>query len=164
MNSSELFHLIVRWSHLLSGAAWLGGIIFWFMVLNPTTRAFSSFQQYIGHISDDFKRLVDTCIFVLLSTGAIMTFNRITPGDMGPNYLLVLGAKIVIVAIMILIVRAKRPTLIKNRKPKKEITQASRLNKIINILTGYNLLIILGAAIFLLSDVLHMIYTSTLQN
>ena len=164
MNSSELFHLIVRWSHLLSGAAWLGGIIFWFMVLNPTTRAFSSFEQYIGHISDDFKRLVDTCIFVLLSTGAIMTFNRITPGDMGANYLLVLGAKIVIVAIMILIVRAKRPTLIKNRNPKKEITQASKLNKIINMLTGYNLLIILGAAIFLLSDVLHMIYTSTLQN
>ena len=74
------------------------------MVLNPTTRAFSSFEQYLGHISDDFKRLVDTCIFVLLSTGAIMTFNRITPGDMGANYLLVLGAKIVIVAIMILIV------------------------------------------------------------
>ena len=164
MNSSELFHLIVRWSHLLSGAAWLGGIIFWFMVLNPTTRAFSSFEQYIGHISDDFKRLVDTCIFVLLSTGAIMTFNRITPGDMGANYLLVLGAKVVIVAIMILIVRSKRPTLIKNRNPKKEITQASKLNKIINMLTGYNLLIILGAAIFLLSDILHMIYTSTLQN
>ena len=134
------------------------------MVLNPTTRAFPSFDQYIGHISDDFKRLVDTCIFVLLSTGAIMTFNRITPGDMGANYLLVLGVKIVIVAIMILIVRAKRPILIKNRKPKKEIIQASKLNKIINILTGYNLLIILGAAIFLLSDVLHMIYTSTLQN
>lgn len=164
MNSSELFHLIVRWSHLLSGAAWLGGIIFWFMVLNPTTRAFPSFDQYIGHISDDFKRLVDTCIFVLLSTGAIMTFNRITPGDMGANYLLVLGVKIVIVAIMILIVRAKRPILIKNRKPKKEIIQASKLNKIINILTGYNLLIILGAATFLLSDLLHMIYTSTLQN
>ena len=164
MNSSELFHLIVRWSHLLSGAAWLGGIIFWFMVLNPTTRAFPSFDQYIGHISDDFKRLVDTCIFVLLSTGAIMTFNRITPGDMGANYLLVLGVKIVVVAIMILIVRAKRPMLIKNRKPKKEIIQASKLNKIINMLTGYNLLIILGAAIFLLSDVLHMIYTSTLQN
>ena len=87
-----------------------------------------------------------------------MTFNRITPGDMGANYLLVLGAKIVIVAFMILIVRAKRPTLIKNRNPKKEITQASKLNKIINMLTGYNLLIILGAAIFLLSDVLHMIY------
>ena len=52
-----------------------------------------------------------------------MTFNRITPGDMGANYLLVLGAKIVIVAIMILIVRAKRPTLIKNRKLKKEITR-----------------------------------------
>ena len=134
------------------------------MVLNPTTRAFSSFEQYLGHISDDFKRLVDTCIFVLLSTGAIMTFNRITPGDMGANYLLVLGAKVVIVAIMILIVRAKRPTLIKNRNPKKEITQASKLNKIINMLTGYNLLIILGAAIFWLSDVLHMIYTSTLQN
>ena len=93
-----------------------------------------------------------------------MTFNRITPGDMGANYLLVLGAKVVIVAIMILIVRSKRPTLIKNRNPKKEITQASKLNKIINMLTGYNLLIILGAAIFLLSDVLHMIYTSTLQN
>ena len=62
-----------------------------------------------------------------------MTFNRITPGDMGANYLLVLGVKIVIVAIMILIVRAKRPILIKNRKPKKEIIQASKLNKIINI-------------------------------
>ena len=134
------------------------------MVLNPTTRAFSSFEQYLGHISDDFKRLVDTCIFVLLSTGAIMTFNRITPGDIGANYLLILGAKITIVAIMILIVRSKRSTLIKTRGVKKEVTRTSKLNRIINALTGYNLLIILGAAVFLLSDILHMIYTSTLQN
>ena len=164
MDLSEFFHLVVRWSHLLSGAAWLGGIIFWFIILNPATRAFSGFDQYIGHISDDFKRLVDTCIFVLLSTGAIMTFNRITPGDIGANYLLILGAKITIVAIMILIVRSKRSTLIKTRGIKKQVTRTSKLNRIINALTGYNLLIILGAAVFLLSDILHMIYTSTLQN
>ena len=93
-----------------------------------------------------------------------MTFNRITPGDIGANYLLILGAKITIVAIMILIVRSKRSTLIKTRAVKKESTRTPKLNRIINSLTGYNLLIILGAAVFLLSDILHMIYTSTLQN
>ena len=163
MNLSDVFHLIVRWTHLLSGAAWLGGITFWFLVLNPTTRAFPSFGQYLGHISGDFKRLVDTCIFVLLSTGAIMTFNRITPGDMGADYLLVLGAKIAIVIAMLFIIRAKRPTFIKPRGEELKTSQVSKQRTLINFLTGYNLLLILGAATFLLSDILNMIYTSTLQ-
>ena len=163
MNLSDVFHLIVRWAHLLSGAAWLGGITFWFLVLNPTTRAFPSFGQYLGQISGDFKRLVDTCVFVLLSTGAIMTFNRITPGDIGSDYLLVLGAKIAIVIVMLFIIRAKRPAFMKSREAELEIPRASKKKFIINFLTGYNLLLILGAATFLLSDILNMIYTSALQ-
>ena len=92
-----------------------------------------------------------------------MTFNRITPGDMGADYLLVLGAKIAIVIAMLFIIRAKRPTFIKPRGEELKTPQVSKQRTLINFLTGYNLLLILGAATFLLSDILNMIYTSTLQ-
>ena len=164
LNSSDLLHTIIRWSHLISGAAWMGGIIFWLLVLNPTTKKFQTSNEYLNHITDDFKRLVDTCIFVLLATGAIITFNRITPGNMGANYLILLGIKITLIVIMIFIIKAKRPKKLNIHKSTLTKFHGSKLNGFINLLTGYNILIILGAMVFLVSDILHNIYITTLQN
>ena len=89
-----------------------------------------------------------------------MTFDRLTPGEVGANYVLVLGIKIIFVAIMFYIIRAKRQNnnLSSNRENGQEV---SKKVKLVRMLSGYNLLVVLGLLVFLLSDLLSFIYYST---
>ena len=89
-----------------------------------------------------------------------MTFDRLTPGEVGANYVLVLGIKIIFVAIMFYIIRAKRQSnnLLHSRHNKQMV---SKKVKLVRMLSGYNLLVVLGLLVFLLSDLLSFIYYST---
>ncbi|MFL2760324.1 MAG: CopD family protein [Dehalococcoidia bacterium] len=166
MDITDLFHLFVRWTHLVSAGAWVGGSIFWILVLNPSTRQFDS--DFTGRlqsqISSEFRGLVDTCIFVLLTTGAIMAFNRLTPGNIGYQYALILGLKIIFVAMMFYLIRAKRHPKAAYVKTNCDNTRKSRLRQFTKIATGYNLVLLLGLVVYLLSDLLNMIYMAAVSN
>ena len=166
MDITDLFHLFVRWTHLVSAGAWVGGSIFWILVLNPSTRQFNSdfISQLEGQISIEFRGLVDTCIFVLLTTGAIMTFNRLTPGNIGYQYALILGLKIVFVAAMFYLIRAKRQSKTPRIKTNSNNNPKGGLRQFTKIASNYNLVLILGLLVYLLSDLLNMIYMATVSN
>ena len=166
MYMTDLFHLFVRWTHLVSAGAWVGGSIFWILVLNPSTRQFDSdfIRRLQSQISTEFRGLVDTCIFVLLTTGAIMTFNRLTPGNIGYQYALILGLKIIFVAIMFYLIRAKRQSKTTRTKTNPDDTPKGRLTQFTKIATSYNLVLLLGLLVYLLSDLLNMIYMAAVSN
>ena len=162
---TDIFKIVVRWAHMVSAAAWVGGSLFWLLVLNPSIKNphddSSQGNKGLGErVAKEFRSLVDTCVFVLLATGVIMTFDRLTPGEVGANYVLVLGIKIIFVAIMFYIIRAKRQNnnLSSNRENGQEV---SKKVKLVRMLSGYNLLVVLGLLVFLLSDLLSFIYYST---
>ena len=166
MDITDLFHLFVRWTHLVSAGAWVGGSIFWILVLNPSTRQFDSdfIRRLQSQISTEFRGLVDTCIFVLLTTGAIMTFNRLTPGNIGYQYALILGLKIIFVAIMFYLIRAKRQSKTTRAKTNPDDTPKGSLTQFTKIATSYNLVLLLGLLVYLLSDLLNMIYMAAVSN
>ena len=111
MDLISWFHIAVRWAHFISASAWIGGGIFWLVVLRPAVKNDKSDDSRINkNVSSEFRSLVDTCLFVLLATGAVMTFDRLTPGTLGVSYLIVLGVKLSMVAVMFYMVRAKRQT------------------------------------------------------
>ena len=162
---TDVFKIVVRWAHMVSAAAWVGGSLFWLLVLKPSMKNphddSSQGNKGLGErVAKEFRSLVDTCVFVLLATGVIMTFDRLTPGEVGANYVLVLGIKIIFVAIMFYIIRAKRQNnnLSSNHDNGQEV---SKKVKMVRILSGYNLLVVLGLLVFLLSDLLSFIYYST---
>ena len=162
---TDVFKIVVRWAHMVSAAAWVGGSLFWLLVLKPSIKTphddSSQGNKGLGErVAKEFRSLVDTCVFVLLATGVIMTFDRLTPGEVGANYVLVLGIKIIFVAIMFYIIRAKRQNnnLSSNRENGQEV---SKKVKLVRMLSGYNLLVVLGLLVFLLSDLLSFIYYST---
>lgn len=163
MHITDLFHIFVRWLHLVSAAAWVGGSIFWILVLNPSTRQFNSefIGKLQGQISSEFRGLVDTCIFALLITGAIMTFQRLTPGNIGYQYVLILGLKIIFVAIMFYLIRARRQPKRIYTKTNYNSIPKTRLGKFTKIATIYNCVLILGLMVYLLSDLMNMIYIAT---
>ena len=84
MHTSDVFLLVVRWLHLISASLWVGGGLFYLLVLKPVIKRNTDFMKNVdSNIASEFKSLVDTAILVLLVTGIILTFNRLTPDIVG---------------------------------------------------------------------------------
>ena len=143
----------------------MGGSIFWVLVLNPSVKhsEISFIKKLHSRLSTEFRGLVDACIFVLLATGAIMAFNRLTPGDIGYNYALILGLKIVFVLGMFYIIRAKRHLNFISKSNLAGHHEKPRSKRLTTLLNGYNMVLVLGLLVYLLSDLLNLIYISTIS-
>ena len=153
MDLISWFHIAVRWAHFISASAWIGGGIFWLVVLRPAVKNDKSDDSRINkNVSSEFRSLVDTCLFVLLATGAVMTFDRLTPGTLGVSYLIVLAVKLSMVAVMFYMVRAKRQTAW-DYKSLRNIRKNPK-GSIFRVIAGYNLIIVLGLSVYLLSSLL----------
>ena len=165
MSLSEAFLLIVRWLHLVSAAAWVGGSIFYLVVLRPALRRRPEASRLTGTAAaTEFRALVDTCVYVLIATGVILTLHRLTPGVVGVPYVAVLGAKIALsIWMFVLAWSRRRRTSVMEAFREEEAPPATRIGKLLRAVSGYNTLIILGLIVFLLSDLLKTLYELALR-
>ena len=123
----------------------------------------SFIKKFHSQLSTEFRGLVDTCIFILLATGAIMTFNRLTPGNIGFLYALILGLKIVFIFGMFYMIRAKRHLNFISKSNLAEHHEKPQSKGLTRLLNGYNIVLILGLSVYLLSNLLNLIYISTIS-
>ena len=101
--------VIIRWGHAISAVAWVGGGLFYLLVLRPAIRRSQGLpQETSGAIRDEFRGLVTTAIAVLLLTGAILSVVRLTSGAATVPYAIVLGVKIALALYMFYVVRLVR--------------------------------------------------------
>ena len=165
MSVSDVFLLVVRWLHLVSAAAWVGGSIFYLVVLRPALRRSPEPPQWATATSSEFRALVDSCIFVLLVTGVILTVNRLTPNVVGVSYVSTLGIKIALSVWMFVLARGRRRrTALLNVDPHPEAsTGGSWLGRTSRAVSGYNAIVILGIIVFLLSDLLKVLFELALR-
>lgn len=163
MHTSDVFLLVVRWLHLISASLWIGGGLFYLLVLKPVIKRNTDFMKNVdSNIASEFKSLVDTAILVLLVTGIILTFNRLTPDIVGVEYVLVLSAKIVMSLFMFTTsLRRRKRTIVGNYNQGFPEAQ-NQLTNILRMISGYNALVILGIIVFLISDLLKIMYESAL--
>ena len=165
MSLSEAFLLIVRWLHLVSAAAWVGGSIFYLIVLRPALRRRPEASRLASTAAaTEFRALVDTCVYVLIATGVILTLHRLTPGVVGVPYVVVLGAKIALsIWMFVLAWSRRRRTSVMEAFREEEAPPATSIGKLLRAISGYNTLIILGLIVFLLSDLLKTLYELALR-
>lgn len=165
MAIGDLFLLVVRWVHLVSATVWVGGSIFYLLVLGPALRKSAESGREVNiAAADEFRPLVDTTIFVLLATGIILTFNRLTPGVIGVQYAAVLGLKIALSIWMFVLARdRRRRTALLETYRERPTTPTSRFQKALKAMSGYNIIIILGLVVFLLADALGILYEAALN-
>ena len=164
MSASDAFLLVVRWLHLVAAAAWVGGSLFYLLVLRPSLRrAPDSSGILSAAAATEFRAVVDTAIFVLLATGIVLTFNRLSPGVAGVPYVATLGVKIGLSVLMFALAlgRRKRSPMMDAYAPHSEAP--GRLAKTLRVVSGYNALVILGIVIFLVSDLLKVLYELALD-
>ena len=165
MSVSDVFLLIVRWLHLTSAAAWVGGSLVYVLVLRPVWRRRSEpAGSADAEAASEFRVLVDTCIFVLLATGIILTFDRLTPGNTGVSYVVTLAAKIVLSVWMFALVRGRRRRIALLVGNGEDTPSApTGIQRVGRALSRYNAVVILGIVVFLLSDLLKVLFEMSLS-
>ena len=165
MSLGDVFFVIVRWLHLSSAVVWIGGSVFYLLVLRPTADRYPDEARIMSKtLAGQFRVLVDISIIVLVATGAIEAFDRLAEGVVGPDYVITLAIKVALSVWMFLLVQRERrraamliPYL--SNPPKHR----NPVHMIGNLILGYNGIAIAGAIIFLLSDVLRSLYEATLR-
>ena len=160
MTANDLFLTTIRWIHLAASAAWVGGGVFYLFVLRPALRRNPEAGRIINQATAaEFRALVDTSIIVIIVTGVILTFNRLTGSIVGPAYVGVLGLKIALSVWMFLLARGRRRrTALLEMYRETPDPPSGRLGKIIRAVSGYNTIVILGVIVFLLADLLKTLY------
>ncbi|MSP79058.1 MAG: hypothetical protein EXR67_05855 [Dehalococcoidia bacterium] len=165
MTASEVFLLIVRWLHILAALAWVGGSLFYFLVLRPALRkegggATSTLLQ--RRVGAEFGAVVDTCIIVLVLTGAILGVDRLSSRFAGVPYFTVLTLKVAFSLWMFALAHSRL-------RGRRELfaepagTAPTAMQRIVRGLTWTNLIAILGVVVFLLSDLLRALFELALQ-
>ncbi len=143
--------LIVRAAHTLAAAAWVGGNIFYLIVVLPVLRSDPT-PAIVTQIAAHFRRLVNICMGILLLTGAFMTFDRLTQTTLGLPYLVVLILKIVSALVMFILAIYLAQSNI--RRLAKRTTRLSK--------AAPQLMLALGIWIFLLGALLNGLFESTI--
>ena len=164
MTAGEVFLLVVRWIHLVAAAAWVGGSLFYLVVLRPAARRSPETERAVNTAAaSEFRALVDTCILVLLATGIILAFNRLTPGDVGVAYVVTLSLKIALTVWMVALVRGRRRRqLFLASYIEAANHRSSGWRRLGRAVSGYNAVVIIGILVFLLSDLLKVLFEMAL--
>jgi len=158
MNVLDWILLAIRWSHALGAVAWVGGGIFYLMVLRPAFQRRDPGQEAHRAIGEEFRGLVNTAIIVLVVTGAILTASRLTLDTVTLPYVAVLVVKVALALYMMAVMRFRRPS----GGGHNESGIMSRSAGLRAAATSPTALLVLGVIIFGLADVLSYLFERSL--
>jgi uncharacterized membrane protein len=148
--------LAAGWVHAIAATAWVGGSIFFALVLRPVTAANPELGRAItGPIGGVYRELVDASVIALLVSGIIIMFNRLTGNDAGPVYFAVLGIKVALALWMFYVVWRLRRS---GWRPAPGNGMSSRLSWLL----GYNAVMVTGVVIYLLAGLLAQLYETAI--
>ena len=81
MALKEILFLVIHWIHTIAAVAWIGGGLFYIFILRNQKGRFSI--ELDASLRKDFRALVTTAMGILLVTGSVMTFDRLSSGVVG---------------------------------------------------------------------------------
>ena len=88
MDPLDWILVIVRWGHALGAVAWVGGGIFYLLVLRPAFRRAPAGDGPQRAIGSEFRGLVNTAIALLIITGIVLSAARLTADAPPPPLML----------------------------------------------------------------------------
>ena len=145
----------IRWMHALAAVAWVGGSIFYLMVLRPALQRSGGLESGAGEsVAVEFRGLVNTAIAVLLISGVVLALSRLTDDAATMPYVAVLVAKIALALYMFYAVRfLQRRTL-----PEAGASPQRPWSRWRSRITGTPGVPVTGVVVFGLSDVLDALF------
>ena len=159
MGFGDIVLLSIRWLHAIAAVAWVGGGIFYLLVLRPALNSSEGATAgLMSSLGGQFRHLVNTAIGVLIVTGIVLTVSRLTTDYAGIPYVAVLSIKIGLALYMFYLVRFLRP-----RTYSEASTDAGKgLRRLTAAFTGATAVLVLGVIVFLLADILRALVENDL--
>ena len=158
MNFLDWILVAIRWGHALAAVAWVGGGMFYVLVLRPALRRNPVSGEANRAVGSEFRGLVATAIGVLLVTGTVLSLSRLTADTVTTPYVGVLVAKIALALYMFYVVRFLR----QSGYPEEPAPASDRWSRIRGRLTSTAAVLIIGVVVFGLSDVLDALFEESL--
>lgn len=157
--------MAIRWGHALAAVAWVGGGMFYILVLRPGLRQAPVSGEATRAIGAEFRGLVNTAIGVLLVTGTILSVSRLTSDTVTIPYVTVLSIKIALGLYMFYVVRFLRQRAYPEENlPEPLLAEGERVgfriwwSRARGLLTSTTAVMIIGVVVFGLADVLDMLF------
>ena len=164
MDINELFMITVKWTHAIAATTWLGGSIFYIFVFRPQQKTFlESGNPLLIALAEQFRSIIGTCIVILIASGTLLLFDRITDPSTTPTYIAVLATKIVLATWMFTIARRRWRSTRNSDTKDESIVKGNVITRVYGMSTGINLTLILGLLIFFLSDLLNALFIQGLS-
>ena len=147
---------LVRWTHAVSAVAWVGGSIFFAVVLRPVVAANPGLgRQLMGPIASVYKELVDAAVLALVVSGIVLMFDRLTGSEVSPTWFIVLGVKLALALWMFYLVW-------RFRRSGYRATPGLGILRRASWLLGYNAIVAIGLTIYLLAGLLSTLLSAGL--
>lgn len=106
MEGLDVIRAVVRWVHAIAATAWVGGSVFYLIVLRPALVSASVSNKLLeAAINKGFRDIVDASIALLVLTGVFMTVDRVSSIHLSTLYFIVLGLKLAAVMAMLFMAR-----------------------------------------------------------
>jgi len=162
MTAAEIFVLIVRWVHGIAAVTWIGGSIFFLLILlPPIDRKILIPEQVRTVINIRFRGLVQVCISILIITGVILAFERLSSRFTDVAYVSILASKSMVTVWMFALagfvpMRRRAPTV--RRKLIASFTLIRWWDKLFGRVNEPNLILFLGLVAFILSNALQTLF------
>ncbi len=145
------------WVHAVAAAAWVGGSIFFALVLRPATAAKPDLMRpLMGAVGGMYRDLVDASVIAIVVSGLVLMFNRLTGNSATPAYFIVLGVKLAVAIWMFYAVWELRRS---GWLPRRGGGVAARLSWLL----GYNAVVVAGVVVYLLAGVLGQLFEAAIQ-
>jgi putative copper export protein len=149
----EILRLLMRATHTLAAATWVGGSVMYLLVVQPALRLHPA-PAVAARIAALFKRLVELCVGLLLFSGAFLTFDRLTQTTLGLPYLLVLGLKIALaLGLFVLAFYLGQSDVRRLARRSSRFSQAAP-----------RLMLALGVTVFVLGALLNVLFEATISS
>ena len=143
---------LVRWAHAVSAVAWVGGSIFFAVVLRPVLAANPELgRQLMGPVGSIYKELVDAAVLALIVSGLVLMFDRLTGNQVTPTWFIILGIKLGLALWMFYLVW-------RFRRSGYQPTPGPGILRRASWLLGYNAIVAIGLAVFLLAGLLGTLF------
>ena len=144
----------IRWGHALAAVAWVGGSVFYALVLRPAWRRSNPGQDASHAVGTEFRGVVTTAIGVLLISGTVLTVSRLTGSGVTTPYVAVLVVKIVLALYMFYTVWLWH----RQSKPSSPADAEGWWRRARRSLTSPSAVLVAGVVVFGLADVLDALF------
>ena len=100
MSASDYILIMITWTHNLGAVVWVGGCLFYYLVLRPVFTDNLVEQSNKNLIADQFRHVIKTTIWILILTGIVLAVSHVAIQTVPIMYVYVLAIKVCLAIMM----------------------------------------------------------------